>query len=133
MSYIIAEVEEIATYKTLNIVKFCIESDTLSMMSLELNAKLKKNSKVRVAIKPSHITLCREKSENLSSLNQVEVKITKIESGVLLSNISLDFYGNKLESLITLEAEKRLNLKVNENIIAILNESELSISEILDA
>ncbi len=132
MSSIVATIETIQTNESLNLVSFFVGEERLSMMSLELHKSLKEGSKVKLAIKPSHIALSREKQFGLSSANQVEVMIKNIKNGVLLSSVTLNFCGNVLEALITRESQERLQLCEDEKIVAIINESELSISEIVD-
>lgn len=132
MSSIVATIETIQTNESLNLVSFFVGEERLSMMSLELYKSLKEGSKVKLAIKPSHIALSREKQFGLSSANQVEVMIKNIKNGVLLSSVTLNFCGNVLEALITRESQERLQLCEDEKIVAIINESELSISEIVD-
>ena len=133
MSSIIATVEAIQTHESLNLVRFRVGSETLWMMSLELDRNLQIGSKVKLSIKPSHVTLSRERLQSFSSANQVEVIIKSIKSGTLLSSVTLDLFSNTLEALITRESQERLELRVGEKVVALMSESELSIGEILDA
>jgi len=54
-----------------------------------------------------------------------------VNNGELLSSITLQANGNRFESLMTLEISQQMDLLVGDVVIALLQASELSISEIL--
>ena len=58
--------------------------------------------------------------------------IISIENGKLLSTIKLDFFDTIIESIITLHASQKMNLKVGDHVTAFIKASEVAISEIID-
>ncbi|MCJ8327283.1 MAG: TOBE domain-containing protein [Campylobacterales bacterium] len=125
-----AKVISIQSVEDLNIVKFEFENHILSMMSLGLK-DTKINSRVILSANPSHIAIAKDFSGLLSYSNQIKTKITHIEMGELLCSIELEIGKHKLNSLITASSAQRLNLKINDEVLALIKASELSIKDVL--
>lgn len=125
-----AKVISIQSVEDLNIVKFEFENHILSMMSLGLK-DTKINSRVILSANPSHIAIAKDFSGLLSYSNQIKTKITHIEMGELLCSIELEIGKHKLNSLITASSAKRLNLKINDEVLALIKASELSVKDVL--
>ena len=132
MSNIIATIKDIKSCDSLNIVQFSYHSDILSMMSLELSEHIKIGTKVKLTIKSTHISIAKDLKGSISFENKLSTKITNIENGELLSSITLEYFDTFLEVIVTKETIKNMDLKVNDDIIAFVQMSELSISEIID-
>ncbi len=132
MSYLIARVSKIESCDSLHILKFEFHSQTLSMMSLDINPLIKVGTKVKLIVKPSHIAIAKDFTGDVSYSNQLRTTIKSIENGQLLSSIRLHLYDTTLESIITLTSSKKMNLKAGDSVTALIKASELSISEILD-
>ena len=132
MSYLNARVSKIESTQNLHIVEFEYNKQTLCMMSLDLDEKIKIDTKVKLIIKPTHIALGKEFSGDLSYSNQLKSTITSIQNGKLLSSISLSFFETTLESVITLNSSKRMSLQAGDSVVAFIKASDLSISEIID-
>ena len=125
-----AKVISIQSVEDLNIVKFEFENHILSMMSLGLK-DTKINSRVILSANPSHIAIAKDFSGLLSYSNQIKTKITNIEMGELLCSIELEIGKHKLNSLITASSAQRLDLKINDEVLALIKASELSIKDVL--
>ena len=132
MSKIIATVNSIENIDNLNIVKFTYFNTTLSMMSLDLSSNIKVGTKVLLVTKPTHIALAKNFLGELSYSNQIETKILDITNGKLLSKIILKLEDTTIESIITVESSKEMNLQKDDNVTAIINPSELSILKVLN-
>ncbi len=132
MNKFIAKVTKIQSVENLNIVNFDFFSQHLSMMSLELNDKLKVGSIVELTAKPTHIAIAKEFSGNISYANQLEAKIININNGELLSSIKLSCEETVYESVITKNSSLRMNLEVGNKITLFIKASELSIKKILE-
>ena len=130
MSNIIATVKDIQNCNALNIVQFDFKGITLSMMSLDLNENIKIGTKVNLVAKPSHIAIAKNFSGEVSYSNKLNTTITDIENGKLLSSITLTIFDTTLESIITVNSSKKMNLKVGDNVTAFIKASELSIDSI---
>ena len=132
MTHIIATVSKIQNSDSLNIVNFDFNGITLSMMSLDLNENIKIGTKVKLNCKSSHIAIAKNFSGEVSYSNRLSCEIQSIENGELLSSIHLKIFDTILESIITVNSSKKMNLKVGDNITAFIKASELSILEVLN-
>lgn len=133
MSQIIAKVSQIQKEQNLHIVKFDFEGTALKMMSLDLNDKIKIGTKVALNIKPTHMALARDFSGEVSYSNKIQAKVIKVDNGKLLSSIELQVHDVVLESVITSDSSKRMNIKTDDELTILVKASELSISKVLDA
>ena len=131
MSNIIATVSNIQNCDNLNIVNFDFNGISLSMMSLELNEKIEIGTKVKLNCKSSHIAIAKNFSGEVSYSNKLNCVIESLENGELLCCIHLKIFDTILESIITVNSSKKMNLKAGDNVTAFIKASELSISEIL--
>ncbi len=131
MSRLIARVLKIESCDNIQIVYFECHTQRLSMMSLNVNEKIKVGTKVTLITKASHIAIAKEFSGDISYSNQLPATIESIENGKLLSSIKLNFFDATLESIITLNSSKRMRLKTGDSVTAFIKASELSIGEII--
>ena len=132
MSTIIARVKEIQTHENINIIKFEIDSNTLTMMSLDISNEIKVGKKVRLLVNSSHIAVAKGFGGDISYSNQIDAKIETLKQGELLTHISLVFGESTLESIITKESSLSMKLSEGDNVTVLIKASELSICEILD-
>lgn len=132
MNKILATVTNIQTKENLNIVKFDFQGTPLSMMSLDLD-NLNEQSRVYLTVKPSNIAIAKNFTGEVSYSNQLQGKISSIENGELLSSIKVQIADElSIESIITYNSSKRMNLQTGDLITLFIKASELSILEVLD-
>jgi len=131
MNKFVAIVNGIESTQNLNIVKFNFFDEILTMMSLELNEKIKIDSKVELSLKATHITIAKNLKGDISDSNQLKAKIISINNGKLLSSVELSLYDTTLESIITQESSKQMNLKIGDDVSILINPSELSIIKVV--
>ena len=131
MNYIKATISEIKTVDNLNIVNFKAGEQGLQMMSLELDKGLQEGTKVILSAKSTNISLLKGSGKGLSISNQLFCKITFLKMGELLCKVELDFEGTKLESVLSKEAALMMELRVNDEVLALIQSNELSIMEVL--
>ena len=132
MSQIIATIKKIHNIDNLNIVEFDFFGKTLKMMSLDLNKNVQIGKKVKLAVKPTNISIAKNLFGEISLSNQLVVNIKSIENGQLLSSIILEVNDTIFESIITADSSKRMNLQKNEQVTILIKASDLSISEVLN-
>lgn len=132
MNLIEANIETIESCESLHIVRFTSHGQSLSMMSLELADTVETGSKVKLCVKSSHIAIAKSFSGDVSYSNQLVCKIAAIDNGKLLSSVTLECCETLIESIITVDSSKRMDLKVGDSVTALIKASELSISEICD-
>lgn len=132
MSTLIATITKIQSVDNLNLVSFDFNGTELKMMSLGLGAEVQVGKKVSLAIKPSSVALAKEFSGELSYINSIHASIVEVKNGELLSSIKLQANGNIFESLMTKESSLKMDLCVEDKVIALLKASELSIAEVYE-
>ena len=131
MNQINAFVDDIESVSNLNIVTFHVNYHVLKMMSLDLDHKIQKGAQVVLTCKPTSVAVAKNISGELSYSNQLKVTIKSINSGELLSVLELAFDEFTIESIITRESQKRMNLQVNDEVLALIKSSDLSIQRVL--
>lgn len=132
MSRLEASITDIQSEDSLHIITCAFETTNISLVTLELNQNLHIGSKIVLGIKPTHIAIGKEKIDMISYTNQIKTTIDSIDEGKLLSSISLITNNNQtLESIITTNSLKRLNLQKGDKVVAFIKASEISIMEVL--
>ena len=132
MGKLIATIKTINNVENLNIVEFDFFGTILKMMSLDLNSDVQIGKKVKLSVKPTNISLAKKISGEISLSNQIVATIQDIENGELLSSISLKTNDFLLESIITVDSAKRMNLQIGNEVIILIKASDLSIEEVLN-
>jgi molybdopterin-binding protein len=132
MSPFIATIKKINNIDSLNIVEFDFAEIPLKMMSLDLNKDVQIGKKVRLAVKPTNISIARNLFGEISLSNQLIANIKSVENGQLLSSIILEVNDTIFESIITADSSKRMNLQKNEQVSILIKASDLSILEVLN-
>ena len=131
MNQIDAQITKIETHEALTIVTFATQEHQLKMMSLELREDVQETSQVTLRTKATNIAIAKELQGMLSYSNQLKVSIESIDMGRLLCSVKLLFEDAVLESIITADSAKRMQLKVGENVTALIKSSDLAIAELL--
>ena len=132
MSQIIATIKNIRNVDSLNIIEFGFFNHTLKMVSLNLNKEITLNKKVKLSIKPTNILIAKNLQGEISISNQLKAKIVKVENGELLSSILLKVEDTILESIITVDSSKNMNLVEDEEVLILIKASDLFIQEVID-
>ena len=132
MSQLVATIKKINSVDNLNIVEFDFNGLTLKMMSLDLNDDVKIGKKVELSVKPTNISIAKNLIGEISLSNQIVATIQSLENGQLLTSVILKINDTLLESIITADSSKRMNLQVGEVVTILIKASNLSIGEVLN-
>ncbi|QKF80577.1 TOBE domain-containing protein [Halarcobacter ebronensis] len=132
MNKIVATISKIHNIENLNIVEFESEGMKLKMMSLDLKENTKVGQSVFLTVKPTHIAVAKNLSGDLSYSNQIESKVFKMDEGELLSVIYAKASEIELQSIITTDSAKRMNIKIGDKLTLLIKASDLSILEVID-
>ncbi|MBL0687210.1 MAG: TOBE domain-containing protein [Sulfurospirillum sp.] len=90
---------------------------------------LKIGKGITVVFKETEVVIALLNMGGISMTNQLKCKIKSIQNGKILSKIELTCKETILTSFITLNSSKRLNLKVNDNVMALIKANEISLIE----
>lgn len=132
MSKFIATIKKIQSIDHLNIVEFDFCGLTLKMMSLDLNDDVEIGKKVKLSVKPSNISIAKNLSGEISLSNKIVATIQSLENGQLLTSVILKINDTLLESIITVDSSKRMNLQIGEVVTILIKASNLSIEEVIN-
>ena len=124
-----ATVEEIFESDFLHVVKFGYNGIKLSMMSLEL-PNIQIGDKVLLSVKPTHISLSKLYPSKTTISNILLSEVIDVQNGEVLSVVLLKAGESMLESIITLEASKKLEIKKGDKVYALFKSSELFVKEV---
>jgi len=130
MNTIKATVAQMHNFEGISLVELKTQEDTLTLVALEIDEKVKVGTVVTLFAKATNVVLAKHKIEDISLSNQLECLIKEIQMGTLLSSITLHVKESILESIITTKSLKKLDLHVNEKVIALIKASDLSIASI---
>ena len=131
MNQITAQVQEIQSVQNLNILTLTCKDTPLKMTTLDLNETITKESQVVLTCKPTSVAIGKNIQGELSFSNQLHVKIISLEVGQLLCALKLQFEEFVLESIITTDSQKSMQLQVGDEVIALIKSTDLSIAEVL--
>lgn len=132
MSQMVATVKSIENLEQLNIVEFEFNAHVLKMMSLDLNSNISIGKKVLLSVKPTNIALAKDLVGEISFSNQIVATIQTLTHGKLLSSVGLIIDNIVFESIITLSSAKRMNLRINDEVIMLIKASDLFILDVFD-
>ncbi len=130
MNHIEAKVIKIEQKDNITLVSFASQGQNLRMMSLGLNTPIKEGSQVTLGVKATSIALAKNLSGEISMSNQLPCKIEALNKGELLCSITLRFGDALIESITTLKSANTMNLELEDEVIALIKASELSILEV---
>ena len=99
---------------------------------LDLNDDVQIGKKVRLLVKPTNISLAKNLIGEISLSNQIVANIQSLENGQLLTSVILEINDTILESIITVDSSKRMNLQIGEVVTILIKASNLSIEEVIN-
>ena len=97
-----------------------------------LNDDVKIGKKVELSVKPSNISIAKNLIGEISLSNQIVATIQSLENGQLLTSVILKINDTILESIITVDSSKRMNLQIGEVVTILIKASNLSIEEVIN-
>lgn len=121
-----AIVKSLEVCEILYLTHFAFGDFSLSMISLELE-DLNINDKVILTAKPTAIAIAKDIKGYLSYSNQLQGVIIYIQYGQLLTDIQVQVNNTNINSIITTNSAKRMDLKKNELVTCLIKASDLSI------
>lgn len=120
----------------LSLVDVSIGDDTFTALLLETPDSapyLKPGCAVALLFKATEVSLAKNLSGLISLRNRIPAVVRAIKRGELISEIELDYRGQRFYSVITTRAIDRLELKVGDDAEALVKANEMSLKESGDA
>lgn len=91
---------------------------------------LKVGNTVDVLFKETEVSLAKNLSGLISLRNRVQATVKLVRSGVILSEVVLDYRGQAISSIITTRSINRLDIKPGDQIEAMVKANEVSLMEV---
>jgi molybdopterin-binding protein len=93
---------------------------------------LKVGNNVDVLFKETEVSLAKGLTGLISLRNRVMTTVKLVRSGVILSEVVLDYRGQTISSIITTRSIKRLDIKPGDEIEALIKANEVTLMEVED-
>jgi len=119
----------------LSLVDVEVSGDHFSATLLETPedaAYLKVGNAVDVLFKETEVSLAKGLSGLISLRNRFVTTVKSVRSGVILSEVVLDYRGQSMSSIITTRSIKRLDIKPGDEVEALVKANELTLMEVDD-
>jgi len=127
-----ATVTGVTSHEMLTIVTFDFYGQSLQMLSLDMQQKLHEGQRVILGVKPWTIGLLGMRAEESSFVNQLYVKVQKIEKGSLLTSVLLSAGESRFESVTVADNSLTPTLHEGDDVVAVIPAGEISVTEICD-
>ena len=132
MNILKGEIESVTVKKSLSLVKIKIGPFHLTSIVIdtpESSTYLSPGNAVNAIFKETEVIIGKGKNHQISLQNKLTGTITSIESGDLLSKVSLETEVGKIVSVITTNAVNQLQLTVGSEVTAMVKTNEVMLSE----
>ncbi|WP_289058756.1 TOBE domain-containing protein [uncultured Flavobacterium sp.] len=121
-------ITEIQSHEGISLVKLKSNENIFTSIILDVPDYLKENNTVKIIFKETEVIISKDLNPSISVQNQIYGRIKSIKKGVILSQITLSIGEDKIQSIITTNACEQLDLKENQNILALIKTNEVSLS-----
>ena len=131
MNILPGTIQELDTHGNLTLVKVAVSNIVFTSIIIETPETveyLTPNNLIKVMFKETEVIICNQEVE-ISMQNRIPVQIIEIETGQLLSRLSLQFQEHVLCSIITTNAVRQLQLVPGGRVIAMVKTNEIMLSE----
>lgn len=132
MNALIGKIKTIQTSNSLSLVKVEVEETIFTSIVIDTAETLnylKVGNEVTLFFKETEVIIAKTTDISISVQNKLLCKISRINQGEILSEISLEFGKKILKSIITTNACKQLNLQENDEVMALIKTNEISLAE----
>lgn len=131
MNSLKGNIVDILSSGNISLVEVAVKNVVLSSMIIG-NASntefLQLGNTVKLLFKESEMSIAKNFQGELSLRNRLTGPILKLKKGKVFSEITFDFQGYKLVSLITTRSVERLELKIGEEITGLIKSNEVILS-----
>ena len=93
---------------------------------------LRLGNAVDVLFKETEVSLAKGLSGLISLRNRVKTTVKLVRSGVILSEVVMDYRGNTISSIITTRSIARMAIKAGDQVEALVKANEVTLMEVED-
>ena len=132
MNKLLGEITTITSSGNISLVEAKVDDVILSAMIIgntENTKFLKVGNKVHLLFKESEVSIGKNFEGEISLRNRLVGSILKIKKGEVFSEITFDFKGNPMVSLITTRSVERLALEPGDTITGFIKSNEVILSD----
>lgn len=104
-----------------------VDGTTFSAILLESGERLQPGLAVTLAFKETEVSLAKNLSGLISLRNRLAARVHAIDKGKLLTQVTLDYRGVPVVSVITTRSAERLNLQLGDEVEALVKANEMTI------
>ena len=132
MNTLTGKISEIRSYEGISLVK--VEAGnhviftSVVLDTAETSDYLRIDNTVKIIFKETEVIISKDSNPKISIQNRLPCIIRSIKKGAILSQIELIFGESVIQSIITSNACKQLELNVNDRIFALIKTNEVSLS-----
>lgn len=131
MNILIGNISQIQSHEGISLVK--VRSRDVIFSSIVLDTPetahyLQVENTVKIIFKETEVIISKDLKVNISIQNQLPCRIESIKKGIILSQINLIHEDQTIKSIITSNACEQLDLKENDNVMALIKTNEVSLS-----
>ena len=128
MNIVKGEIVKIKQQESLNLYKVSAGGNVLSTITISSKtqeSQLKLGSIVSVGFKETEVIISTKPGDAISLQNKIKSNIKKLETGTVLSKLSLESSVGEIVSIITTDAVRQLNLKIGSVVWAMIKTNEM--------
>jgi molybdate transport system regulatory protein len=133
MNSLIGEIIGIKSDEHFSIVEMSVEGNIFKSIIIETPDTvpfLKTGNRINIMFKESEVSIAKDLKGRISLQNKIPCTIQEIDKGRLLSKVIVDFNKKKIVSVITTGAVEQLELKVSDNVVALVKTNEVILAPI---
>ncbi len=107
-----------------------VNGDTFTATLLETPEDapyLKVGNMVDVLFKETEVSLAKNLSGMISLRNRMQTTVMQVRSGIILSEVVLDYRGHSISSIITTRSIQRLQIMPGDQIEALIKANEMTL------
>lgn len=132
MNKLNGKIATITSSGNISLVEVLVENVMLSAMIIGNTSNtefLKNGRKVELLFKESEVSLAKNFEGDISLRNRLKGKVLKIKKGEVFTEVTFDFKGYEIKSLITTRSVERIGLLPDDIVTGFIKSNEVILSE----
>jgi molybdate transport system regulatory protein len=132
MNQLIAKIQRIEKSGTIILVSLLCEGMRFTSLIIDNEDEyLEEGNSVFMIFKAAEVFIAKNYEGGLSIRNRFPCTITQLEKGRILTQVTLDFKGNTIISVLTTDECEALHLDVNDKVEGLLKTNELMLMKVI--